>query len=305
MEHFQQGSDNNHFKTAYSTALLRRRMGEQLIRGVRYELNVDSGCQDMPTRMFLYCPQHALIYAPIPKVACSSLKTWIYDCMREDMPLLPDLSGLAKREFHLFLYWTFCLGRYYNWESRNILSNPKITKFTFVRNPFDRIASAYLDKFVRKRGNENQWEHTRPVLQKLFGRQDVDVSSHSMSFRQFVQYLVEAQDNELDLHWQPMKFFIEPFKMDFVGRIENIAEDFARLKEITGMQGSLKHINKSHGQRAGTTDGVFTDHTPDELLSLDALPEARQLYDEQTEKGIAVRYARDFELFEYSKKIVR
>lgn len=123
---------------------------------------------------------------------------------------------------------------------------------TIVRNPYDKCVSNY---------------YTRaPSAQKdapLFW-------ADTMSFEQFVEELPTCRD----VHVLPQSELVP--RRSFVGRFENLREDWRRLCEWLGVaQRPLRHLHKSHEREARDH---FTPHTR-------ALVEAY--------------YARDFEAFGY------
>jgi hypothetical protein len=110
-------------------------------------------------------------------------------------------------------------------------------KFTFVRNPWDRLHSAYF--FLKKGGiNEDNMEFAKKYL------------SHINSFEQFV--LEWVNETTIDSYWHfiPQYKFItsatEPAKImtDFTGRFENLDNDFRVLAGKLGFKNkTLQQVN--------------------------------------------------------------
>ena len=105
-----------------------------------------------------------------------------------------------------------------------------------------------------------------------------------MSFDAFAQWLnsEEGQDDVADRHWMSQHRILaldQPglITYDFVGRLENLSDDYERLVEITKLDlPPLTHKLKTQA--------------PDDF---------RKLYNEQSVEQIAKRYQRDIELFGY------
>ena len=112
-------------------------------------------------------------------------------------------------------------------------------KFTFVREPFERILSAYKDKFVHLRRVD------RPVLE-FHGREilknfrpnatrEAFTKLDDITFREFIQYLVNKGSNHttpvMDFHWDNYVNFCAmcAIKYDFIGHYETMEEDLADL----------------------------------------------------------------------------
>lgn len=257
------------------------------------------------TFSYLYCPYYHFVYAPVPKVACSSLKKLLLKLLGDLAPGLPDFKSNKEDEvhFHLFLDNLLSLARFQLHEANEILLSPDIFKFTFVRNPFNRIASAYLNKFVTERANTNQWIHTKPVFESVHGEQ-TDLLKDSISFRQFISYLCAARDADLDKHWAPMHQIVKVPLMNFIGRLETMEEDYAQLRRRLALpQLPLPHLNSSPEATLCAERGAFAGTGNDIISTLPSLPTVRQLYDDELEQAVLTRYKRDFELLGYEQRL--
>lgn len=89
-------------------------------------------------------------------------------------------------------------------------------KFTFVRNPYTRIISAYLNKIIpNEDGKRNQ-------VAKFIGKSpDAEIS-----FSDFLEYLEQGGINQ-NAHWARQSDLISiPLReLDFIGKTENITDD--------------------------------------------------------------------------------
>ncbi|WP_052223023.1 sulfotransferase family 2 domain-containing protein [Novosphingobium malaysiense] len=102
-------------------------------------------------------------------------------------------------------------------------------KFTFVRDPLARALSAF--KFMQGGGMTPRDEAYSKRLEGL-------------TFEEFARRLSEFQDIE---HFRPQHTFIcHPYRrllVDYVGRIETMAESFAYVAKKMGYEGQLPHMN--------------------------------------------------------------
>ena len=113
--------------------------------------------------------------------------------------------------------------------------------FAFVRNPWDRVISRYASA----------------------------TSSRPMPFAEWIKGINEYAGTEPQI--EALKY--EP---DFIGRYENIIEDWAKVQAETGL-GDLEHKNQAIRE-----------------------PAYQQYYDEQTKQIVAETYAEEIERFGYT-----
>lgn len=140
-------------------------------------------------------------------------------------------------------------------------------KFTFVRNPWDRLASSYF--FLRKGGMDPQDAAWAEINLRQFN-----------DFGSFVRGWVNEENVQTWVHFLPQCYFIcdsdGKVMMDFVGRMENMENDFAYVAERLGCNKKLAKVNAGNNRH-------YSSH-----------------YDEETQEIVRRVYARDIELFGYS-----
>ena len=151
------------------------------------------------------------IYFENPKVGCSTIKRTLQIMETNDKTLL-DMDVHNKTKSPLL--------------SPLQLVNP-IThhlkshfKFSFVRNPYTRILSCYLDKIV---GNE--WE--RNIRLPKIGYSPND----NLTFEEFLLAIRKFPIEKWDIHWMPQTILLahNKVKMDFIGRLEYFDLDFKKV----------------------------------------------------------------------------
>ena len=109
-------------------------------------------------------------------------------------------------------------------------------KFTVVRNPWDRLVSAY---HFLKQGGLN--EHDKAWAEKELGG--------FSSFDQFVHEWLNPKNIWKWYHFRPQHFYIEDrygkIKLDFIGFYENLEEDFKYISHRINTKSSLGQHNKT------------------------------------------------------------
>ena len=190
--------------------------------------------------------QHQCIFVHIPKCAgISVVKSLFGDFDCGHTSLLRYQIMFAPEEFR----------RYF--------------KFTFVRNPFDRLVSAY---FFMQKGGLN--EKDRRWAQRKLARFD--------SFEAFVKNWVTPFNVERALHFRPQTRFIclgrRPPALDFVGYLENIQADFALVAQKLGIQARLVEANRNTTRER----------------------DYRPYYTDETREIVARVYAKDLQVLGYT-----
>jgi len=155
----------------------------------------------------------------------------------------------------------------YHMHLRNILkAYPMVKdyyKFAFVRNPYDRLLSAYYN--FRSSPEHSEWAYP---------------SYKYDTFRDFVLDIENSGCLEF-IHLAPQFDFLKvgnDIGADFVGRYENLNEDFAKIEKRLG----LRHVRLPVAR---------TSQHPHYTIA----------YDNEMRKKMQEVYEKDFEVFGYEK----
>lgn len=101
-------------------------------------------------------------------------------------------------------------------------------KFTFVRNPWDRVVSCYFNKVVRK---------AYSPFEECYGK----------DFEYFVRFIDRQNLLEGNTHISLQIGQIPMEEIDFIGRLENFSEDFSYALSLVGIEYKcLLHKNKTN-----------------------------------------------------------
>jgi hypothetical protein len=167
-------------------------------------------------------PAQKLLYVPVPKVANRSIKA-----------ALATAAGLPFSEGQEPYFQTVPLTA--------VPDYGDFFRFAFVRHPLDRLVSCYAQKIVLYARQLQM-----PLLFWRYGRRFWP----EMSFAQFVTAVAAIPDGRADRHFRSQHTFVYPqgeLAVDFVGRFEQLAQDWAQVQQQTGL-GPLPHFNPSPHQ---------------------------------------------------------
>ncbi|CAL8357928.1 unnamed protein product [Lota lota] len=227
-----------------------------------------------------------LLYCEVPKAGCSNWKR-----------VLMVLGGSAVSTGaipHEVAHNANSLRRLDSYDRAAIAERlHAYTKFLFVREPFERLVSAFRDKFE----SPNSYYHPvfgRPIISKYRAN-----ASHSalrtgagVTFREFVRYLLDVhRPVGMDIHWEPVSQLCNPclLRYNFIGKFENMEEEANFLLQNIGAPGNLSFPHfKDRNPLAERTSSRITQSYFAQLNSL----ERQKIYD---------FYYMDYLMFNYPK----
>ena len=157
--------------------------------------------------------KYQFVYVETPKVACSSIKKTLQKIeLNESKTQLP-INPHNKKKSPLQAPYDLTI-----WRMKKALTSREYFRFSFVRNPYSRVLSAYLNKV----GNPAERE-------RLFFRNQLELTSNEeLSFLDFLKIILQQTPDKMDIHWCPQSDLLgyAKIKYDFIGRFENFNEDF-------------------------------------------------------------------------------
>lgn len=202
-----------------------------------------------------------------PKVACSTIKKNI---IANELSFYPNY--INGDHLHIRTYSPMLNFRRVGNVRKYLERKPFI--FTFVRNPYSRILSAYLDKI--KGGYDayyNNLSKTSSITREKFD---------SLSFSDFVSIVAEQDVSDMDQHWRTQYYQTVQHGLEYsyIGRFENLEEDLSYVYRRIGLSDDPRTVTvRPHRQ--------------------DASEKVDDLVDKETKRRIADKYAIDFETFGY------
>lgn len=226
----------------------------------RIAAQLDSRHKELALRSVLF-PRLNSIYIPVPKTAGSTMMATLL--VADGSPHLAGITDHNNGEARRLMSAENDLRAF--WRS---LNDPGCFRFAFVRNPYTRSVSGYLDKISSGR---------EPRFGKRLGL------PKAASLLEFLRRISEQEVDTMNRHWRPQSALVSPkIKLDFLGRFERFNEDFAAVLDRLGVDSSAIRERRAHQTSA------------DDHLALIG-PEEKTLIDRI--------YRDDFERFGYPKNL--
>lgn len=239
---------------------------------------------------FHYSKRFRALYVEVPKCACSSIKRLIQmlECAKPgEFRWLDTPSVHVKKDnpyalpgYDCFLTTQGLLAK----DFLKILRSKKVYRYSFVRNPYGRVLSAYRDKVLLKKPEKIE------VVDWLYPNDhdsDADKLKCEVSFEDFIDFIIHQEPcRSVNPHWRPQAMMLSygKIKYSFIGKVESMETDWRYLfnkcysKDFDFMP--LLTRNVSRGS-VSDLNAVYTEKT------------ARLIYD---------YYRMDFEAFDYAKE---
>ena len=182
----------------------------------------DADEQDLDLSNLIVSEKYKLVYCSVPKVASTVWKR-----------VLADLEGLSvTKSVHDEIKGKLKLLSEYTSEDRRKIVKTYF-KFMFVRDPFERLISAYTNCFWGKfKRNHDGWKYYRREIRKVLakrGGRDIDVNTDNTTFEQFATYLVLRwrEGGLFQVHWREQHKLCHPchIQFDYVGHYETLVDD--------------------------------------------------------------------------------
>ncbi|WP_218588594.1 sulfotransferase family 2 domain-containing protein [Marivita hallyeonensis] len=213
--------------------------------------------------------QLKLIYLPIAKNACSSTKR-----------LVASLGGLTPengQDIHYMLDKNNTGLQFKDRKTEDLtraFAARDWMRFIIFRDPMDRLVSAYVEKFVNNRTYPDQWATCRHVIETVFEKRDPTPEdyAHGVTFREFAEYILAHDPQQLDSHWQPQTFYMGHVPLTHMYDVKALDQFEQDLRDHIGADITLPRMNVSRETETDLTDLP----TAVDLLPAD-LPDAKSL----------------------------
>ena len=239
----------------------------------------DSTEKDLDLSNFIVSEKYKLVYCSVPKVACT-----VWKRILANLEGFNITEGVHKKTKDKLKF----LSNYTMEDRRKILKSYK--KFMFVREPFERLLSAYRDCFLGKwkRGHEG-WKDYRKRIRRVLAKRsglDIDVNTDNTTFEQFATYLVLRwrEGGLFQEHWREQYNLCHPchIQFDFIGHYETLEDDALFVLRKTKLEDKVLFPEWQPTNTSALMKKYYS------TLSLLRIRQLRDIYN------------KDFELFGYS-----
>ncbi|XP_072166526.1 carbohydrate sulfotransferase 10-like [Diadema setosum] len=217
-------------------------------------------------------PKYKLLYCDIPKVGSTSWKRFFLDLHGHKEKGNPHV--LTERHFKT-------LSNLPRVAAQQALA--EYTSFVFVRNPYSRLLSAFINKMLSP-GKEEVWRVKR--VNSWLQQRDAKLGKRrsarqKMTFSDFVSYYAESGDR--DIHWKAMSSICHPcfVDFDFIGHLETLEHDLKVIidiiqapRDISYPVADNRHYTGSSG--AHTFRDYYLSLTARDLHALSLVPDFAQ-----------------------------
>ncbi|XP_027524588.1 carbohydrate sulfotransferase 11 [Corapipo altera] len=202
---------------------------------------------------------HEMIYCYVPKVACTNWKRVMMVLTGKGK--YSDPMEIPANEAHVSS----------NLKTLNQYSIPEINhrlknymKFLFVREPFERLVSAYRNKFTQKYNTSFHKRYGTKIVrrQRKNATQEALRKGDDVKFEEFVAYLIDPhtqKEEPFNEHWQTVYSLCHPCHIhyDLIGKYETLEEDSNYILQLAGVGNYLKFPTYAKSTR--TTDEMTTE----------------------------------------------
>ena len=156
------------------------------------------------------------------------------------------------------------------------------TKLLIVRDPYERLLSAYIDKLEHGKNHKYWGRYVRHIIRNDKKKYGASANSE-LTFSAFVNYVNGLTKPHINEHWRPYHQLCFPcaIKYDVIAKYETLTDDSERFLRLIGAPDDL----------------LYHLYVPSKTASL--LPQYMANLSRAQRHGLYQMYRRDFEAFEY------
>ncbi len=256
------------------TAIADRRLSEQHPEAVAFYKNLEATCMS-PSHSFHVFPHLKAIYYEVPKAGSSTIMATLAEA-DTGRALADEHVAHDRKRSGILGPRELGLERFYE-----MANDPDVLKLTFVRNPYRRLVSCWVDKFSTQpvrldRRSCEVLRHGGLIPERLDRTQPLPLAD-------FVTLACNTARAGINGHWQLMSSMIPQGSAapDVIGRVETLQADLGAILE-----------------RLGASDKVSI-----RIHNVKQPRGAQAWLDQQQADQIFAAYQEDFERFGYNRAL--
>ena len=230
--------------------------------------------------------RYKLFYVATPKVACTSIKWWFADLVGYGQ-ILRNVTDSNESDPDLIIHDSFYkLAPNVTGLLPEALLEPLTSdayfRFAVVRNPYNRIFSAWQSKLLLREPLQ-----ISPYINCDFYNQSIkNAADIASAFEGFLEHIAENEaQNFLDVHWTPQTDLLRP---DLIS--------YSKLVQI-------ENVNELSKALSDWLETKFVDPFATRSANESLIPFLPELITARSAELIHLLYSRDFSIFRYSEEI--
>ncbi|XP_018615764.2 carbohydrate sulfotransferase 11-like isoform X1 [Scleropages formosus] len=186
--------------------------------------------------------KHKMLYCYVPKVACTNWKRVLMVLTGKGHH--SDPLKIPANEAHVPGNLR-TLSEYPTSEINRRLRS--YLKFIFVREPFERLVSAYRNKFTRRYNNAFHKRYGTKIIRRHRADPQPEALERGddVSFEEFVYYLVDPhtqREEPFNEHWERIHSLCHPclIHYDVIGKYETLEQDSRYVLQLAGVDSQVQ-----------------------------------------------------------------
>ena len=173
--------------------------------------------------------EHKVIYCIVPKVGCTQLKriflvlNGVYSSIEE----VTDIHDMTKH--------TYVFDKKFSDKKREYMLK-NFYKFIIVRDPLERLVSAYRNKFEGKTMQfMPPWKLkiAKEIVKRYrYNNEEIDLHKvNNVTFPEYIHHIIDTPSLKLNAHWMPYRDLCRPCEIhyDFIGSMDTYMRDVKHI----------------------------------------------------------------------------